>query len=329
MKQPSSSAVVLLAALALPTPGQQLLSDLEPLGSFALDRVGSSVAVSGGRIAGGAPYADDAEGGAGAVDVFSPVSPTTTLAHEKRLTSSDRETDDPSGTSVALFDWWAAAGARGDANGVGGGAAFVYDVASVFTYGCTDPNQPGSLVSLAFLAVTAQELITHPCGVPVPDWGMAGGGGELPLAPTPQPILLGPSTWGGAVPAPVSLSLPDNPAPVGVSLHAQGVMLGSAGSEVQVGLTEAFRSCIGVAVPESTRVAVLWRGPATDAPFREQGWMLSAPQSWRHPRSSPGRIGRSRAPARCAGVRPSRPPGRTKFAWATHMWRASSRNRRR
>lgn len=84
------------------------------------------------------------------------------------------------------------------------------------------------------------------CGLPLLGTGMAGGAGELLISLKPQHLVLmltGP-LWAG-VPAPIVVSIPSNPALVGLELTAQAVLVDSIGP-VTIGLTQGAKLCIGL-----------------------------------------------------------------------------------
>jgi hypothetical protein len=266
-----------VADVFTPSPPFLLLDHEERLISASLhggSQLGWSVALADGWAAVGAPGHDGLGGSGGAGFVFS-------REAGGWVESCRLEAALPTqvlGAAIALDGQTAIVGDQlFDSFLPDVGAAFLFDVDPVQGYGCTALNPPGSLVelagapavgqlwqlgvhnpagtqlpgSMAFLGISGQPPAGFPCGAAVPGWGMTGAGaaGELLLATMPQPVQAGPSTWDGANPAPLTLALPNNPALVGLGLYLQGVMIGSAGSPVPIGLTEALRASVGVAVP--------------------------------------------------------------------------------
>ncbi|MEM7308352.1 MAG: hypothetical protein AAF682_16855 [Planctomycetota bacterium] len=238
------------------------------------EELGWSVAFEDGWAVVGAPGHDGSAGSGGAAYVFS----RETGGWVERCLLEADETTQVLGAAVALDGKLAVVGDQlADSVFPDVGAAFVFKTDSVQGYGCTDLNPAGSLVELggapvvgqvwqlgvdnplgtqlpgsqAFVGVSQVPPPGFPCGTAVPGWGMGGPGaeGELLLATAPQPVQLGPSTWDGVSPAAVALPLPDDSAFVGVTLYAQGLLIGAAGSAVDVGLTEALSACLGVDVP--------------------------------------------------------------------------------
>jgi len=237
------------------------------------EELGWSLAAADGWVVAGAPgYGDESDGGA--AFVFS----REEDGWVQRCVLQSSATTHVLGGAIALDGKTALVGDQlHDQPLPDIGGAFVFDINTVETFGCTALNPPGSLTefagapvigekwkvamhnplgtqlpgSMAFLAVSAHQIAAYPCGAILAGWGMGGAGasGELLLATTPEPVQLPSHGWNGTNPIPIVIKLPNVPAFVGQSIFVQGVMLGSAGSEVEIGLTEALRATLGVAVP--------------------------------------------------------------------------------
>lgn len=106
--------------------------------------------------------------------------------------------------------------------------------------------------SLPFVGVSALPDAAFPCGTLLPGFGMAGGGaaGELLLNTAPpnlvQPLFFNGLWAGPGFPAPVLLLIPSDPALVGASFYAQGLMVDLApGTSAPFALTEALHLVLG------------------------------------------------------------------------------------
>ena len=105
--------------------------------------------------------------------------------------------------------------------------------------------------TVALLALSLQSAPGFPCGVSVPGFGMTapGSAGELLIALGSSRLgsfLQGPPWGGPGNPSVVSVSLPNDPMFIGLSLYAQGVMFDPAATfGIRTALTDAVHLEIG------------------------------------------------------------------------------------
>ena len=120
---------------------------------------------------------------------------------------------------------------------------------STVVFAIDNPHGTQSAFSLPVLVMTTAPLANYPCGAPLPGYGMAGNGaaGELlvDLGTQASSWILPP--WLGAGQAStLPLTIPYDPAFVGVSLYFQGALIDFApGAQIPIGLTSAVRWTLG------------------------------------------------------------------------------------
>ncbi len=183
---------------------------------------------------------------------------------------------DDFGQGLALFGTQALLGdPHNDIAATNGGVGALFDIEVAGVMGCSPSNPGGSLIladgtpalgttwtlgvhnplgtqvpgSLAFLTISGAQMLPDGCGTLIPGWGMAGPTATAELLVQPSAILIGPKSWNGSDPAPISLPIANKAALLGADLVAQGLIVGLSGSPVSLGMTEARAFQIGVSVP--------------------------------------------------------------------------------
>ncbi len=122
---------------------------------------------------------------------------------------------------------------------------------SSVTLGIDNPLGTQAAGSLPFLALAFGPAPGFPCGVPLPNFGMASAGasGELLIGvspPNPFLTLAGPAWTGAGSPAPLPVAIPSTATLIGVSLYGQGLLFDpSPGATVVFGLTEGAELVVG------------------------------------------------------------------------------------
>ena len=114
-------------------------------------------------------------------------------------------------------------------------------IGTTLTFGIDNPLGTQSAGALPVLLYSLTPPVGS-CGVPLPGFGMAGGGagGALLVGPNFDGILGAP--WAGSgTPAPVSAPLPNLASLIGVSIYTQGALIGGGGK----GLTDAIELLVG------------------------------------------------------------------------------------
>ena len=122
-------------------------------------------------------------------------------------------------------------------------------IGTTLTLGVDNPLGTQAVGSLPFLTLAFTPDPSFPCGLPVPGFGMAAPGavGELLigfLPPNPFATIAGTAWAGAGSPAPIPVVFPNNPALVGFSIFAQGILL-DIGGAIPFGVTEAAELSIG------------------------------------------------------------------------------------
>ncbi len=116
-------------------------------------------------------------------------------------------------------------------------------------FGIDNPLGTQSAGSLPILVLSLAPNANFPCGRVLQDLGMNGPGElliNLGVNFRLRPFLIG-SPWAGAgMPAEVSVSIPDDPALLGLSVFAQGVLRDASQTPAKLGLTAAYRLDIGL-----------------------------------------------------------------------------------
>jgi len=124
-------------------------------------------------------------------------------------------------------------------------------IGTTLVLGVDNPLGTHPVFSLPFVSISSVAAPGYPCGVPLPGFGMSSPSatGELLIGVSPpNPILTlsGPPWNGAGNPAPISIPIPPNPAFVGVTLFAQGILFDFFGSSgMGFGLTEGAELVIG------------------------------------------------------------------------------------
>ena len=114
---------------------------------------------------------------------------------------------------------------------------------STLTVGVSDPTGTKPAGSLAFLQLSSAAALGYPCGLPLPGFGLDGGVGELLIELGPAKLLaLGPVLYDGANAAKLEVNVPNNPALNGLTVFAQGALLGPVGG---LGLTNGLELTFG------------------------------------------------------------------------------------
>ncbi len=122
------------------------------------------------------------------------------------------------------------------------------EIGQTVSLGIDNPLGTQSAGSFSFLAISAAPDPAFPCGTPLPGWGMGGPFGEMlvvPSAPNLLALLSGPPWLSPGNPAPIDVSIPFNPAYLGVKLYVQGLLFDLIGGSVPYGLTEGAELAIG------------------------------------------------------------------------------------
>ena len=112
-----------------------------------------------------------------------------------------------------------------------------------------NPAATQSVGSLPIVLLTTAPAPGFPCGVPLPGYGMVGGGapGELLVDPATEVLNWILPPWAGSgLPSSVAVAVPYDVAFVGVQLFLQGAIVDFApGAGVPIGLTAAARWTLG------------------------------------------------------------------------------------
>lgn len=128
---------------------------------------------------------------------------------------------------------------------VGGGPSLA-GTATIFV---DNPAATQSVGSLPIVMLTTAPAPGFPCGVPLPGYGMAGGGapGELLVDPATEVLNWILPPWAGSgFPSSVAVAVPYDVAFVGAQLYLQGALVDFApGASVPIGLTAAARWTLG------------------------------------------------------------------------------------